>query len=137
MPDYRSIFVLSSNTSTNTIKPEAVPVLLRQAGLYLTEKDAKSIVNSIHNENITYEQFLEIAEEAQTKNIPYEKARDAFLAFDTENTGFISISLLKNLVSDTEELNELDIEEIISAVSKESDKFNYESFLKECYKQNL
>lgn len=133
MYDYRSIFVLSANTSTNTVKAEQLPSLLRQCGLKFTEKEGKRIINSLDQEDVTYEQFVEIGEELQS--IPYEKAREAFQAFDTENSGFINMSLLKNLISDTEDLSEKEVEEILNCVSKETDKFNYESFLKECYSQ--
>ncbi|KAM0687205.1 hypothetical protein COBT_001556 [Conglomerata obtusa] len=138
MPNYKSIFTLFAHNTTNTIPAAIVPQLLRQAGHIFTERDSKRIVMNIHQETLTYDEFLSVAEEARIYEIGHDKVRAAFLAFDAEKTGFVNTALVRSmLMEEDSRVDESEIDEIMRILCKESDeKFNYESFLKKCFSGN-
>ncbi|KAM0676319.1 Troponin C [Gurleya vavrai] len=135
MSNYKSIFTLFANTTTNTVKPQIIPNLLRQAGHVISDKDAKRIIANIHSDDISYDEFIEIAEESKIYEIGFEKARSAFLAFDPNQTGYVNTTLLKSILLENSEIvSENEVEEMIKIMCKENtETFNYESFLKKMF----
>lgn len=79
--------------------------------------------------DVTIEKFLDIEKEIKTVNVG--KIRAAFRLHDRDNMGYINVGMLKLILqSDPNELDDLEIEEIVSAMNPDGDgKINYEDFL--------
>lgn len=132
MVDYTKIFQISSQQTTNTVKNEIIPNLLRQAGHTLTDEEGYKIIARFKDEDVSLEQFLEIADDMKKNVVNVEKIRAAFRLYDCDDIGFINVGTLKALLRDEcNELDDLEIEEIVRIANPDGDgRINYEALLK-------
>lgn len=132
MDKYNKIFQIFSQQPKNTVNREIVHNLLRQAGYTITDQQNQKLLTKFKEEDVTFEQFIEVAESLDTNIINDESIMAAFKLFDYDNVGFINVGTLKIILQeDGNELDELEIEEIIRLADPDRDgRIDYAAFMK-------
>jgi Ca2+-binding EF-hand superfamily protein len=130
LDDLERVFKKIDKENTGTIKMQQLTRVLKER-LEMSEEEAKTIFDSIDqtsDNEIQYTEFLAAC--MQAKLFRHEKyVREAFQRFDLQNTGYISVENLREVLGDS--YHGVDMETILKEVDyKHNGKIDYEEFMR-------
>ncbi|EPR79067.1 Calmodulin [Spraguea lophii 42_110] len=129
------IFRLFTKGHNDYVEKKNLADMLRHLGHTVTNNDVEKILSEIEGDKLSFSDFQKISKDMVKNNISKEDIKKAFKTFDPENTGFIDIKVLKDiLIGGVEKFTEEELEEVVNILGPNAEgMINYDNFIKKCY----
>ncbi|KAK4321416.1 hypothetical protein Pmani_007771 [Petrolisthes manimaculis] len=119
------------------ITPETVGVILRMMGVKISEKNLQEVIAETDEDGsgeLEFEEFVELAAKfliEEDEEALKEELREAFRIYDKEGNGYITTSVLKEILRELDNrLTEEDLEGIIEEVDEDgSGTLDFDEFM--------
>ncbi|KCZ75797.1 hypothetical protein H311_03215 [Anncaliia algerae PRA109] len=131
MSNYQKIFDLYADSSNNTVKKADLnDMLLLEGHSVLASEMAR-----INSDEITFEEFEVLVKNASQRDLTFECIKDAFEAYDPDQTGYVDYKDIKTLfLNDFGKSDDEGEDEFMSSVMPDKDgKVNYMALLKDFF----
>ena len=133
--EFKEVFAVFDETGDGTIRTKDLKKVFKCLGQSPTHKEVDDMLNSFNIggfREIKFEDFLKLIERKMKETNEKETYYEIFKMFDKEETGFISASEIKYMMINLgEKLTDEEVNEMLScADTEETDKINYEEFVK-------
>jgi centrin-3 len=123
--ELREAFELFDADKTGSIDLHELKVLMRALGFDVKKPEVIKLVHDVDPSNagsIDYEQFLEIMADKYAGRDPEEEIRKAFLLFDDDHSGKISLKNMKRVARELgENLSEEELQAMIDEFDRDQD----------------
>lgn len=132
----KEIFEALDQDNDGKISAADVKQALVNIGCELTDDEVAALISKADTDGsgvVTWDEFLKVLERRPIKKKIAAALRRLFDAFDTDNSGFITLDNLKNLVKDAgfeNDITEDELKEMVAKVDTTGDgKVSFDEFL--------
>lgn len=132
---HEKIFDLFSQSQTKTVEIADLEKLLLMAGHTVISSEVKTIINSFDKDKITLDEFLKISKKLYRTDIMKDDLKRAFLVLDPEDTGYIPLQQLIDILKEGEnKLTPSEVDELVEILEPDvNGKVNYGALIKGLY----
>ena len=132
---FKEVFSVFDKTGNGFIKIKYLKKVFKCLGQRPTQKEIDDMLNSFNMggyRKIKFEDFLKLIERKMKETKDTDTYYEVFKMFDKEETGYISASEIKYMMTNLgEKLTDREVNEMLNcADTEESDKISYEEFVK-------
>ena len=133
--EFKEVFSVFDKEGNGLIKIKYLMKVFKCLGQDPTQKEIDNMLDSFNmgeRRNIRFEEFLKLIERKMKETKDTESCYEVFKMFDKEQTGYISASGIKYMMTNLgEKLTDQEVNEMLNcADTEQSDKISYEEFLK-------
>ena len=130
---YKEAFLKFASEKDKTVNIDGLKAVLKSVGENLSEKELEDLIKEVDIERraiLNLQQFLIFMSNNERKQM--KELLAAFQAFDKENTGCISLSLLRTIMMELQDnMTKEEFDDIVcEADPLDEGKVNYETFIK-------
>merc|ERR1711976_20142 len=134
LSEYKEAFSLFDSNNDGIITAKEVMAVMRSLGHKFSDEEMSNMISEFDNSgtgSIDWTEFLLMMQKRKIKVDNEIEVREAFKAFDFNNSGYLSPKELKTIMAMLgEELNDLEIQYMVEEADLDRDGLiNYEDFL--------
>ncbi|XP_056021983.1 calmodulin-alpha-like [Ostrea edulis] len=129
--DFKETFNLFDKDGDGTISTNELAMVMRSLGQNPSDAELEKMLKGVDedgNGSIDFEEFVLMMADKLERSNTEDEIREAFKLFDKDDNGYISVSELKNILTETgEKITPEEANELIKAIDKDGDgKIDYE-----------
>ena len=133
--EFKEVFSVFDKDGNGLIKVKYLKKVFKCLGQDPTQKEIDDMLDSFNigeQRKIKFEDFLKLIERKMKETKDTETYYEVFKMFDKEQTGYISASGIKYMMTNLgEKLTDQEVNEMLNCADAEkSDKISYEEFIK-------
>ncbi|XP_062620981.1 neo-calmodulin-like isoform X2 [Saccostrea cucullata] len=131
--DFKETFNLFDKDGDGTISTSELAVVMRSLGQNPSDDDIENMLRGVDedgNGSIDFEEFVLMMARKLEKSNTEDEIREAFTLFDKDCNGYITVSELRNILTETgQKIRPEEADELIKSIDKDGDgKVDYEEF---------
>ncbi|CAF4003029.1 unnamed protein product [Rotaria sordida] len=132
--EFRHVFMLFDKNGDGTIDANEIGQVMRSLGLNPTNKEIADLIAEVDkngNQHLDFQGFVTFMSKHWHERDQEAELREAFRLFDRDNSGYITINELKEVMLNMgEKLNQEELEEMMREADVNKDgKLDYEEFV--------
>ncbi|KAF7682807.1 Myosin-2 essential light chain [Astathelohania contejeani] len=132
MAHEENVFKMYANDSGTEVDIHKLGDLLRHVGHTVTDHEINSLIAYHKKPTFSYEEFVDICKKVEINDVKKDEFVKALRCYDPENTGFINVAQLTNILKTGENrLDQNEIDELIEIVRPDAEgNFDYNTLAK-------